>query len=88
MTAGSPDSALNGNLPKRWEIRGGERMLIKSGKAANLFQEPFNERIATLLCALIMDGTGYVPYELVRNGYPAYVSSCPCMVDDRMKFDP
>lgn len=88
IAASSPDSALNGNLPKRWEVVNGTRMLIKSGKAANLHQEPFNELIATKLCSRIMDANAYVPYELVRNGYPAYVSSCPCMVDGTVEFVP
>ena len=88
IAASSPDSALNGNLPKRWEIADGTRTLIKSGKAANLYQEPFNEFIATHLCARIMDADDFVPYELVRNGYPAYVSACPCMVDDHTEFVP
>lgn len=88
VTASSPDSALNGNLPKRWEIENGVRVLVKSGKAANLFQEPFNEYIATRLCSRILDASDYVPYELVHNGYPVYVSSCPCMVDERTEFVP
>ena len=31
LLASSPDAALNGNLPKRWTIEGGQRMLVKSG---------------------------------------------------------
>ena len=88
VVASSPDSALNGNLPKRWEIRAGKRVLIKSGKPANLFQEPMNERVATLLCARLLPACDYVPYELEQNGYPRYVSSCPCMVDERTEFVP
>lgn len=88
VIASSPDSALNGNLPKRWEARGAERLLVKSGKPENLFQEPLNERIATLLCARIMNAKDYVPYELVENGYPGLLSICPCMVDARTEFVP
>lgn len=88
VVASSPDSALNGNLPKRWAIVDGTRMLMKSGKPENLFQEPMNERIATLLCARIMDDGAYVPYELVENGYPHYLSTCPCMVDEETEFVP
>lgn len=88
VVASSPDAALNGNLSKRWEIRDEQRMLIKSGKPENLFQEPMNERIATLLCRCILPSDAYVPYELEQNGYPSYVSVCPCMVDACTEFVP
>lgn len=88
VIASSPDSALNGDLPKRWELRGSERMLVKSGKPERLFQEPLNEHIATLLCARIMGEKDYVPYELVENGYPRLLSRCPCMVDASTEFVP
>ena len=88
VIASSPDSALNGNLPKRWEARGSARVLVKSGKPESLFQEPLNERIATLLCARIMGEKDYVPYELMENGYPRLLSSCPCMVDAWTEFVP
>jgi hypothetical protein len=83
VVTSSPDAALNGNLPKRWEIAAdGTRVLVKSGKASNLYQEPFNEAVATALCRRLLDDEGaYVPYRLQPNGYPAYVSTCPCMVD-------
>lgn len=42
LLASSPDAALNGNLPKRWTIEGGQRMLVKSGRSSGRFQEPFN----------------------------------------------
>ena len=88
VVASSPDSALNGNLPKRWEIRDGKRVLVKSGKPSNMFQEPMNERIATLLCARILPTGDFVRYSLEQNGYPRYISSCPCMVDERTEFIP
>lgn len=88
IVASSPDAALNGNLSKRWEVRGNERVLIKSGKPERLYQEPMNERIATLLCARIMPQDAYVAYELEQNGYPSHVSACPCMVDARTEFVP
>lgn len=84
----TPDSSLNGNLPKRWEVVDGTPRLIKSGKPENLFQEPLNERVATLLCRRILEPSDYVTYELVKNGYPRYLSSCPCMVDERTEFVP
>ena len=87
-TTSAPDSSLNGNLPKRWEFIGGLPHLVKSGKPENLFQEPLNERVATLLCRRILTPGDYVPYELVQNGYPRYLSSCPCMVDENTEFVP
>lgn len=51
LLASSPDAALNGNLPKRWTIEGGQRMLVKSGRSSGRFQEPFNEKIASVLCS-------------------------------------
>lgn len=82
VVTSSPDAALNGNLPKRWQIApDGTRVLVKSGKAANLFQEPFNEVVATALCRRILPQGTYVPYELQPNGYPSFLSTCPCMVD-------
>lgn len=78
----SPDAALNGNLPNRWETTAdGTRVLVKSGKAANMHQEPFNEVVATALCQRLFDDGGYVPYRLQPNGYPTHVSTCPSMVD-------
>lgn len=57
LLASSPDAALNGNLPKRWTIEGGQRMLVKSGRSSGRFQEPFNEKIASVLCSrLLADG--------------------------------
>lgn len=78
----SPDAALNGSLPRRWQIApDGTRLLAKSGKAASLLQGPFNEAVATVLCRRILPQGAYVPYELRPNGYPAFLSACPCMVD-------
>lgn len=88
VAASSPDSALNGNLPKRREVGEGHRVLIKSGKPANLFQEPMNERIATLFCSRILHEGDFVPYALERNGYPRSVCSRPCMVDGQTEFVP
>ena len=59
VLASSPDAALNGNLPKRWEIdSAGRRIMVKAGRPANRFQEPFNEAIASDLCSRILDKGG------------------------------
>lgn len=88
VVASSPDSALNSNLPKRWELRDSKRFLVKSGKPANLFQEPLNERIATLLCARILPEDDFAPYTLEQNGYPRYISACPCMLTSKRNSFP
>lgn len=82
IAASSPDAALGGNLPKRWELRDGRRMLVKSGKRANMFVEPVCELLATKLCELILEPDDYVPYEVERYSWPVeFLSTCPCMVD-------
>lgn len=88
LLASSPDAALNGNLPKKWAIEGEARVMLKSGGLPNRFQEPFNERLATLLCERILDEGDYVPYDLRIDGYLKYYSSCPCMVDEGIEFVP
>ena len=88
LATSTPDSSLNGNLPKRWEVIDGTPHLVKTGKAENLFQEPLNETIATRLCERILQPGEYVPYELVENGYPRFISRCPCMVDVRTELVP
>lgn len=85
----SPDAALDGNLPKRWVIReDGTRVLLKSGKPGNLFQEPLNEVAATGVCELILEDGDFVPYELADNdaALPRHLSACPCMVDSRTQL--
>lgn len=88
LLGSSPDAALNGNLPKRWAIEDGMRVMIKAGGPHNRYQEPFNERLATLLCERILDEGDYVPYDLRIDGYLKYYSVCPCMVDEGMEFVP
>ena len=84
----SPDVALNGNLPKRWETAGGARVLVKYGRADNRYQEPFNEVIATELCRRLLAETEFVPYALHDGGYLRWASACPCMVDSDTEFVP
>ena len=86
VAASSPDAALGGNLPKRWELRDGERLLVKSGKQSNLFAEPLCELAATRLCELILRPEDYVPYWVESYGWPEYVSICACMVDDHTEL--
>lgn len=84
----SPDAALNGNLPKRWELDGESRNLVKAGRPDNRFQEPFNEFLVTELCERLLLASDYVPYTLRVEGYLKYYSACPCMVDSNTEFVP
>lgn len=84
----SPDASLNGNLPKRWELDGEARNLVKAGRPDNRFQEPFNELLVTELCERLLPAGDYVPYELRVEGYLKYYSACPCMVDSDTEFVP
>lgn len=84
----SPDAALNGNLPKKWEVVHGGRALVKFGRADNRYQEPFNEVIATKLCGRLLDESDYVPYSLRDGGYLKWACACPCMVDANTEFVP
>lgn len=42
----SPDNTSDGCLKKKWNVAGGERILVKGGNGP-LYQEPFNEVFAT-----------------------------------------
>lgn len=82
LLASSPDSALNGNLPKRWEIdERGRRVLVKGSHPENRYQEPFNEHLVSLMCERLLDAGDALTYELHVNGYLRYTSRCACMVD-------
>ena len=88
ILASSPDAALNGNLPKRWTIEGGQRVLVKSGRASSRFQEPFNEKIASMLCSQLLDMDDYVSYELEEGGFMKWASRCKPMTDQATEFVP
>ena len=88
ILASSPDAALNGNLPKRWTIKDGQRVLVKSGRASGRFQEPFNEKIASMLCSQLLDEDDYVSYELEDGGFMKWASRCKPMTDQATEFVP
>ena len=88
ILASSPDAALNGNLPKRWTIEGGQRVLVKSGRASGRFQEPFNEKIASVLCSRLLNQDDYVAYELEDGGFMKWASRCKPMTDQATEFVP
>ena len=78
----SPDSSLGGNLPKRWEIEDGVRVLVKRTSSA-YGQEPMNEVLASRLCDRL--GIAHVPYTAHTDGL-TWESRCPCMVDGRTEL--
>lgn len=78
----APDASTGGDLPKRWTINGGERLLIKAGRSG---QEPLNELIATHLCERL--GIAAVPYSLAVADN-RLVSICPDMLTDREELIP
>ena len=84
----SPDTALNGNLPKRWELVDGKPVLIKSGKREHLVLEPYCEHAVTVLCKKLLSPEEYVEYSLVDGHGPYALSSCPCMVDEDHELVP
>lgn len=81
----SPDNTSEGELPKRWAIRGGERVLLKG--CASDDQRPFNEVVATALHARLLRAGDYVRYEAVRvGGQPACL--CPDFLAPREEYVP
>lgn len=65
----SPDSTLNGDLQKKWTVRGRKRFLLKAGSGP-FYQEPYNEVAASLLHQMILSDGDFVAYELYK-GYCA-----------------
>lgn len=81
----SPDNTSEGELPKRWAIRNGQRVLIKG--CATDDQRPFNEVVASALHRRLLQPGAYVPYELVKvQGEPACV--CPDFLASREEYIP
>lgn len=80
----TPDSATPGMLPKRWEIRDGERFLIK-GSSTHEEREPYNELLATRLLQRLAQENEFVPYEVIHRDKKAY-SSCPTMASMQTEF--
>ena len=69
----SPDNTSEGELPKKWVIRNGERMLVKGCRSDD--QRPCNEVAATALHERLLSPADYVRYELAstKDG-----SACAC----------
>ncbi len=82
---GSPDNTSEGELPKRWAVRDGARVLFKGCGADD--QRPFNEAVASALHARLLGSGEYVLYEVVHvAGGPACV--CPDFLKSREEYVP
>lgn len=80
-----PTNTSDGNLEKRWLVRGDVRMLEKAGQHNN--QEPFNELVATALHRRLLVPGDYVSYQLEGSGLSAR-SLCACFVTDEEEYVP
>lgn len=81
----SPDNTSDGNLRKKWKIINGKRCLFK-GYTLPYKQEPFNEKIASVICREL-GIKSYVPYSLVfENNEPACV--CDNFITPETEFVP
>jgi hypothetical protein len=79
----SPNFCVDGSIVKRWVIAGEERVLLKGSRYARM-QEPFNEKIASL----IMDELDieHVHYNQKRTKNMIPYSECKTMSDTHIEF--
>lgn len=82
----SPNSSLNGDLVKAWEIQDGMRILLKGGRGF-VSQEVYNEVVASALHGRILDYGEFVPYALQRRGGKIYCA-CPNMLAEDEELVP
>ena len=80
-----PSNTSDGNLEKTWVVRGGVRMLKKSGFRNN--QEPYNEVVATSLHRRLLADDEYVNYTLEGQGLSA-CSLCANFISDEEEYIP
>lgn len=81
----SPDNTSEGELPKKWVLEDGRRVLLKG--AGPLGQEPLNEALATNLHRRLLRPGEYVPYE-VRVSDLGTVCACTCFLADDEEYVP
>ncbi len=81
----SPDNTSEGELPKRWAIRDGVRVLLKGCGFDD--QRPFNEVVATALHRRLLAGGEYVPYETVLTS-AGLACLCPDFLGPREEYVP
>jgi len=77
----SPDIATNGNLSKRWTVKGdGKRILLK-GSTAPYHQEPINEVVASRMMDLL-------DFEHVCYDMDGEYSVCEAFTSEKMEYLP
>lgn len=78
----SPNASSNGELPKKWLIQQGQRLLIKGGSRPFL-QEPANEFVASELLAAL--DIPHVAYAISQDGMH---SLCPNFITENTEYVP
>lgn len=81
----SPDNTSEGELPKRWGIKDGMRVLIKGCGFDD--QRPYNEAVATALYRRLLDAGAFVTYEITRVSDRA-ACMCPCFLGAHEEYIP
>ena len=81
----SPDNTSDGNLAKRWTMRGNTPVLQKFG--GPLAQEPFNEAVATALHERLLEAGEFVRYTIAEADGIA-VSECANFLADHEEYVP
>ena len=79
----SPNLCVDGSIEKRWVLKDGERYLIKGSRYRRM-QEPFNEKIASMILDLFK--INHVHYDLKRTRENIPYSECKCMVNRNMEY--
>lgn len=85
MGLDSPDNTSEGQLPKRWVIRDGVRLLVKGCSSDD--QRPYNEVVATALHSRLLSPGEFVPYEIAKVG-GSPVCCCPDFLGPREEYVP
>lgn len=81
----SPDNTSEGELPKRWIIRNGNRVLLKGSGMDD--QRPFNECVASALHSRLLKETDYVIYDAL-NLEEGPVCACQDFLSGREEYIP
>jgi hypothetical protein len=79
----SPNVCVDGSIEKRWVILEDERVLLKGSRYKRM-QEPFNERIASMIMDLY--NIPHVNYNVKRTADNIPYSECRCMVNKDTEF--
>jgi len=79
----SPNLCVDGSIVKRWMVKGQYRLLIK-GSRYSWMQEPFNEKIASMIMNEFK--IPHVNYDLRKTKEDIPYSECECMVDRNTEY--